>query len=123
MCIRDRSLPDTTFTIVTTHARQLAVEAFEFGAIDFLVKPINLLRMVKAINRATMRVVRVDNAERTQSAPATKEIYLKSGRDLVRVFTNEIVYIEAFGPLSKVYTLKLKEPLIEMCIRDRANIL
>lgn len=107
-----QSLPDSTYTIITTHSSHLAVKAFEFGAIDFMVKPINLLRMIKAINRAMQRVARIDEADVTRPVLSTKEIYLKSGRDLVRIFTNDIVYIEAFGPLSKVYTLKLKEPLV-----------
>ena len=44
-------LPKQTLAILTSSQRQYAVEAFDLNVVDYLVKPVNLSRLMQAIDK------------------------------------------------------------------------
>jgi two-component SAPR family response regulator len=46
------ALPEKHLTILTTAYREYAIEAYDLGVIDYLVKPIRYDRFKKAVDRA-----------------------------------------------------------------------
>jgi DNA-binding LytR/AlgR family response regulator len=80
-----------------------AAEAFDAGAIDFLLKPIARERFLRAVARAVGQ--RRDLPGATLSIPADRcqEIDLKCGRSLERVSFEDIRYIQAMGNYVKVF--------------------
>lgn len=80
--------------VFTTAYRNYATEAFEYNAVDYLVKPIALEKLVRAIERAIARI-HPDNAE---------GIFLKKERDhLVWLDFNDIAYLEADGNYVRIH--------------------
>lgn len=84
-------------TILTTSSPDYAIEAFNTGVIDYLVKPFTFERFIKAVNRA----LATDSALTNQRIAS---LFLKTGRELARVYLDDILFIEAFGALCKIYT-------------------
>lgn len=88
-----RSLNNPPKTILTTAYRDFALEGFELGVVDYLLKPITFERFFKAINKFLIDF----SKEETYSAKVEKEEFLviKSGIKNHRIKTNDILYIES----------------------------
>ena len=79
--------------IMITSREEYAVDAFEQGLTDYLVKPINFPRFLKAVDKA------VDNIQ-SDSSPASqngKDIYVKADSKIVRLDLNNILFVEALS--------------------------
>ncbi len=81
------SLPQIVFT--TSHPKY-AVEAFEYKVADFLPKPIQFPRLLKAIER----VEEINGNVRRESQ---NEIFIRVDGKFVRLDLNQILYIESLG--------------------------
>ena len=90
-----KSLKNAPALIFTTAYRNYAVEAFDLDVIDYLMKPISLERMARAINRYHDRqnaIVKNDS-----NAPVEEVINLKVDKKIVRLALDKINYFESFG--------------------------
>jgi two-component system LytT family response regulator len=88
------SLPKKPLVIFTTAYAEHAVTGFELDAVDYLLKPFSLARLVKACNKA-----RELQQLRTVAPPAAASdyLFLKTGYEQVKVRYDEIHYLEAAG--------------------------
>lgn len=82
---RDEALPPVVFV---TAYDEFAVQAFELEAIDYLLKPVRTERLVRAIERARIRLGRepVPSAPADESLPRTSPRVVTSERGAVRYF-------------------------------------
>ena len=81
--------------ILTTANPNHALDGFEMGVTDYLLKPITFERFVKAIDRVSARL--------PQEATEPGFVYLKIEGQLEQIHYDEIVFVEAFGDYLKVY--------------------
>ena len=89
------------FIIFTTAKTNYAVDAFELNVVDYLVKPIELPRFLKAIDR----VKEATESEREQIEVKDKEfVFIRDSGILKRITADEILYLEAMGDYVKVFT-------------------
>jgi DNA-binding LytR/AlgR family response regulator len=100
--------------IFTTAYKEYASEAFELDAIDYLVKPISLERFLKAVNKATNSGV--TNEEKIVPADTPGFLYFRSERKMVKVFLDEIIYIESLKDYIKISRLNDKPLLVKQSI-------
>lgn len=92
-------------TIVLSSSSDMTLDAFELGVVDYLVKPFTFERFVKAISRASEQIKLRRSVSKSQKNADFKEVvFLKSGRELLKFIVDDIVYIEAMGGYTKVYT-------------------
>lgn len=88
------SIPRNTLIIFTTAYSEYAVEGFETDAIDYLLKPIELDRFRKAVNKALMYHNLLKN-EKTEIKNTEKTLFfVKSERRFVKILFDDILYIE-----------------------------
>ena len=86
--------------IFITAKAEYAVKAFDYDATDYLQKPIVLERFNASVKRALdLYMLRQDNHE-----DEGDHIFIKSNLKKLKVFTNKIKWIEAFGDYVKVVT-------------------
>jgi len=90
-----KSIPNPPMVILTTAYSEHAVEGFEMDAIDFLLKPFSLTRLLKACNKAYER--QAVRKEPHSSILKQTFIYVKSGYENIRVEFQDIFYAEAAG--------------------------
>ena len=107
--------------VMTTANPHHAIEGFELGVVDYLLKPIAFDRFLKAIGRVKERMPKtapapaannsLSDEARTPSnagpvaidAPTADFIYLKTDKKLEQIHLNELVYAEALGDYIKVF--------------------
>jgi len=86
--------------IFITSKAEYALKAFDYDATDYLQKPIVLERFNASVKRALdLYMLRHDNHD-----DEGEHIFIKSNLKKLKVFTNKIKWIEAYGDYVKVVT-------------------
>jgi two-component system, LytTR family, response regulator len=106
------SLQKKPLVIFTTAYTEHAVTSFELDAIDYLLKPFSLPRFIKACNKAHELL-----QLRGTTTPVKDYIFLKTGYEQVKVFYEEILYMEAAGNYV-TFVLADKKLLSRMTINE-----
>lgn len=90
--------------ILVTSQEQYAIEAFDYEVTDYLLKPVQYKRFLKAVNRALNNIQKTNNQEQPATEPTSKTIFIKERNQFSRIDKNTIHYIEAFGDYVNIYT-------------------
>ena len=90
--------------IFTTAFSEYALHGFELDAVDYLLKPIEFQRFLKAVNKAreifeSTRIDKVNVAEIHADF-----IYIRADRQYIKVFFKDIRYIEGMKNYAMLYT-------------------
>lgn len=91
--------------VLTTAYDQYAVEAFELSVVDYLVKPIRFERFLKSVMKA---LPERDVPLTSEPALATNRgfLYFRADRKMVKVFLNDILYVESLKDYVKIHTVR-----------------
>ena len=102
-----KSMTNPPAVIFTTAYREHAMEGFDANAIDYLLKPIAIERFLLAVNKA-WKFLRPQVQEHTEAAVIEKEsddfFFVKADGGLVKIFFEEILFIEALKEYVKIVT-------------------
>jgi DNA-binding LytR/AlgR family response regulator len=103
-----RSLKSPPLTVLTTAYKEYAVEAFDLDVADYLLKPIQFDRFLKAVIKAIPAAN--DSLQEDKAAEMTipnhNFLYFRADRKMVKVLTRDILYIESLKDYVKIYTDK-----------------
>lgn len=99
-----KSLQSPPMTVLTTAYTDYALEGFDLGVIDYLVKPIRLERFISAVNKAREYLRLRELSVQTEQLPDQDHIFLKADRKFVKVFLDDILYIQGMKDYVMVYT-------------------
>jgi DNA-binding LytR/AlgR family response regulator len=100
MEVLGESAPQVVFI---TSKKEYAADAFDHNVTDFLSKPVQLQRFLKAVSRVTERAD--GNGEVQKKADA---LFVKSASRFVRLIFNDILFIEGLGDYVNIYTTHAK---------------
>lgn len=90
-----KSLVYKPLIIFITAYPQYALDSFEVDAIDYLVKPIRVERLLKAINKADSYLSLLQMKVRDEDVTIGDDyVFVKADRKFVKLFFNEILFIE-----------------------------
>jgi DNA-binding LytR/AlgR family response regulator len=93
--------------IFTTSQEKYALEGFELGATDFLLKPFSFDRFIRAINKFTSSPALQNNSEDTIRSGRWNDFrYFKTERKMVKVYLDDILFIESIRDYIKIVTKK-----------------
>ena len=82
-------------TIIISAHKDRAIEAFEYGVVDFVPKPFSKERLEKAL----LKITDSNNA----GSGIQKYLIVKNGNEMVPVLCNDIVFVAALGNYSRVH--------------------
>ena len=100
-----KSLKNPPPVILTTAYRDYAVESYDYDVLDYLVKPIQFDRFLKAIGKYYQR--QTTQAPIQPPPPDTFEqayLFFRVDREQQKVWLKDILYIEGLGDYVKVFT-------------------
>ena len=116
--------------IFTTAYSEYAIKAFKFSAIDYLLKPINIEELKRAVYKVEKKLnVRI--ADRVEQLiqnlrPATAhnfKLALPTSDGLIFVKVEDIIYCEASSNYTEIFTLDGKKHLVSRTLKEYEDLL
>jgi two-component system LytT family response regulator len=107
--------------IFTTAYSEYALDSYDYDAVDYLLKPIEFDRFLKAVNKAFRRY-KEKKKERVPLRGDSETVFIKSGTDYHKLDTRSIFYIKGTGNYLTFVTLK-KEILTLLTMKEALEIL
>lgn len=104
-----RTLSNPPKVIVTTAYKEFALEGFELNVADYLLKPFSFERLVKAVNTAIGTQEKRSSKKVISTQTESQRFYVKGDKKYHQIFTDEILYIEAYANYTKLF---LKDEMI-----------
>lgn len=102
--------PNRPLTIVTTAYSDFALSAYQNDAIDYLLKPISPDKFAKAIEKA--KTYFSGNILKKEKTENTKILSYRINGQMADMPLEDIIYIESLGNYMKLYSTKVKSPII-----------
>lgn len=121
-----KALENPPMIIFTTAYSQYAVESYNYKAVDYLLKPIEFDRFLKAAARALKqyRVIHDKNSPDSKTGQ-TESILIKSGTEYHQVNPDDIFFVEGAGnyvtfftPKKKIISLMTMKNVLELLPHD-----
>ncbi|MBE8726286.1 LytR/AlgR family response regulator transcription factor [Flavobacterium hungaricum] len=117
-----KSLDNPPLLIITSAYDQFAIETYELDVLDYLVKPIEFPRLMKAVNKISKRL---NNNTKTpiENNKENPFIFVKiDKKKMKKIFLNEILVIESLKDYLKISTTSGKF-IIHSTLSDFTNLL
>ncbi|WP_299160042.1 LytTR family DNA-binding domain-containing protein [uncultured Tenacibaculum sp.] len=101
-----KTLKNPPKTIFTTAYRDYAIESYDLGVIDYLLKPITFERFFKAVERflSDQKTAVIEKKEKE----VDDFMLVKSGNKHHKVIINDILFIESLKDYIKIHTINNK---------------
>lgn len=91
-----RMIPSDTLVIFVTAYAEYALDSYEVDAIDYLVKPIEIERFNRAVQKAHTyhSLLKTDNSKNQVESVSASHIFVKAERRYFRIQLENILFIE-----------------------------
>ena len=99
----DIEMPDMSGLDFLESAQRYALRGYEFDVVDYLLKPISFSRFLKSVNKAHALM------ESTSKSEEPAYIFVKTEKQLKRLYLKEIQFIEGMENYIVIHTLTSKE--------------
>jgi DNA-binding LytR/AlgR family response regulator len=99
-----QTLKNPPHIIITTAYHEYALQGYELNVVDYLLKPIEFSRFLKAVNKLKML-----NSLKSYSLPVfipsgSSYMFVNTSKKKVKLYFNDILYIESLKEYIKIYT-------------------
>ena len=117
-------IPTHPKTILTTAYSEFALESYDYGVIDYLLKPIYFPRFLKAIERFFS--TEIIKSEPEEVIP--NSISVKIDGYLIDIELDQLLYAQSFGNYVKLHTIKrtflasITTTELEKCLPERSFV-
>jgi DNA-binding LytR/AlgR family response regulator len=106
-----QSLQTKPMVIFITAYKEYALEGFNLDVLDYLVKPVPFDRFLKATNKA-LEYYNLKQKQATAPDINTEYIFVNSEYNLVKIFTNEITYVEGLKDYIRIHQTNSVKPVV-----------
>ena len=100
-----KSITKRPYVILTSAYKEYALEGFELDVVDYLLKPFEFNRFLKAVNKLS-DLFEKQTVTYAEGSNATQPdfLFLKDGSKLVKINFDSLLYIEGLGDYVKLVT-------------------
>lgn len=103
------SLEEQPLVILITSKTDYAVEGFDLEVVDYIVKPVSMPRLLKAVQRAKDRNVAHSPANLHEMG--ADHLFVRVENQLIRIDFKDILFVQALGDYVVFQTEKKKYPV------------
>lgn len=114
-----KSLSNPPAVILTTAFPNHALEGYELGVVDYLLKPISFERFLKAVNKVIEQKKLAISNDNSSSADF---IFVKVDSKLIKLNFDDIFYIEGMKDYLKIFT-KVKMYVVHQTMKKMEELL
>lgn len=125
-----RAQPQNFEVVFTTAYSEYAIKAFKFSAIDYLLKPIGIDELKESLRRVEMKMTgsisgRLEQLIKNMKMPDARnfKLALPTLEGLVFVRTEDIIYCEASGNYTNIYTKDGRKHVVSRTLGDYEELL
>lgn len=121
------------FIFISSHSHH-AAESFELDVIDYIVKPVKLERLIKAVDKA-IEYLKVRTLPATAEIPSKQQaaesgsdfirsidaheyFFIKENNTHIKLNMGDVLYIESMGDFSKIYTTRQKSHMVLISLKN-----
>ncbi|WP_108870096.1 LytR/AlgR family response regulator transcription factor [Aquimarina aquimarini] len=90
-----KSLQNPPLIIITSSDEKYAVQGFELGVVDYLIKPISIKRLVKSLHKTSKILNNINKPSLLSDLESEDHIFIKVDKKMIKVYYNDIFYIES----------------------------
>lgn len=102
------TLQDPPQVIITTAYHQYALQGYEYNVVDYLLKPIEFSRFLQAVNKLNEGTMANNDTNSTAQElapqPARAYRFFTANKRKVKVYLDEILYIESLKEYVRIVT-------------------
>lgn len=115
-----KSLNYSPLVVFITRNRDFAVEAYNAGVLDYILKPIQIERLIRATTKAYELLIPDDTRGRTSGTltESNRYLFMKVDNRMQRFSTEEILFIEGCNDYVRIYTSGSKPALASMNMKN-----
>jgi len=99
-----RSLTSPPVIIFVSAHDQYAINSFDLGVADYLLKPVSFERFLRAINKATVLIDNHKQLSTTKSKENVSHFFIRTNNKLNKILYKDVLYIESTGNYIKIFT-------------------
>ena len=96
------NLQETPEVVIITGNPEYAVDAFEKYVTDYILKPVSLPRLLKAVNKVKENIEKKENKK--EGFNNENNIFIKTDKGILNFKINDIFYLEAMENYVKIHT-------------------
>ncbi|HVG42437.1 MAG TPA: response regulator transcription factor [Chitinophagaceae bacterium] len=100
-----KTLDNPPKIVVTSAYQDYALQGYELNVVDYLLKPIEFKRFVNAVNKARQQMEVYRSSDASQMATERAYLFFNVGKKKVKMFLDEILYIESLKEYIKIVSL------------------
>lgn len=100
-----KTVPNLPKVIFTTAYRNYAIESYELDVVDYLLKPISFVRLLKAVNKfkTMVQLPIVPMKNMTPEVPRNDHLYVNANKKYIKIKFDEILYVESMKDYIKIH--------------------
>ena len=109
-----KTLQNPPKVILTTAFSEFGVESYEYGILDYLLKPIPFERFLKAVNKILMsnNTKQIKGESNKKPISDSTFIFLKADKKIHKYYFMDILFIEGCGNYVKVHSQNEKPRMV-----------
>jgi len=115
-----KSLNYSPLVVFITRNRDYAVDAYNAGVLDYILKPIAIDRLIRAATKAYEVLIPDDTNSRSSGAlvESNRFLFMKVDNRMQRFSTDDILFIEGCNDYVRIYTSGSKPALASMNMKN-----
>ncbi|HEY0611716.1 MAG TPA: LytTR family DNA-binding domain-containing protein [Chitinophaga sp.] len=99
-----KALKNPPQVIITSAYQEYALQGYELNVVDYLLKPIEFSRFLMAVNKLKQAAALPSPAVTMPSRPERLHLFFNVSKKKVRVYLDEILYIESMKEYIRIVT-------------------
>ncbi|HNX66147.1 MAG TPA: LytTR family DNA-binding domain-containing protein [Bacteroidales bacterium] len=115
-----KSLNYSPMVVFITNNRDYAVDAYNAGVLDYIIKPLSIERLIRAVTRAYELLIPDDTRGHSNSTlvEGSRYLFMKVDNRMQRFSVDEILFIEGCNDYVRIYTAGQRPALASMNMKN-----